>query len=177
MSGREAEGEERPIRVLFVCLGNICRSPAAEGVFLRLLAREGMAANFQVDSAGTGGWHVGKPPDPRMRAAAARRGIDLPSRARQLEAADLHRFDHILTMDDDNLGAVQSLARRGGRLSVSAAAEPTLATITPLASHCRTFDSEEVPDPYYGGEEGFEHVLDLLEDACEGLLQALRPRR
>jgi protein-tyrosine phosphatase len=112
-----------------------------------------------------------------MRAAAARRGIDLPSRARQLEAADLHRFDHILTMDDDNLGAVQSLARRWGRLSVSAAAEPTLATITPLASHCRTFDSEEVPDPYYGGEEGFEHVLDLLEDACEGLLQALRPRR
>ena len=90
-------------RLLFVCLGNICRSPAAEGVFLHLLAREGLEDRFVVDSAGTGGWHVGNPADRRMRAAAERRGIALPSRARQLEADDLLRFDRILTMDDDNL--------------------------------------------------------------------------
>jgi protein-tyrosine phosphatase len=160
-----------PIRVLFVCLGNICRSPAAEGVFLHLLAREGLESAFVVDSAGTGGWHVGRPADPRMRAAAARRGIELPSRARQLEAADLLHFDHILTMDADNLAEVRSLAGslRGG--------EGATASIRPLTEHCRHHDSHEVPDPYYGGEEGFEHVLDLLQDACAGLLQALRPPR
>jgi protein-tyrosine phosphatase len=171
MSGQEEAGAQPPIRVLFVCLGNICRSPAAEGVFLHLLAREGVAEGFEVDSAGTGGWHVGNPPDPRMRAAAARRGIPLPSRARQLEPADLARFDHILTMDADNLAAVRALARRGAR-------DPgaSLAAITPLVHHCRRFRSEAVPDPYYGGEQGFEHVLDLLEDACAGLLEALRPQ-
>jgi protein-tyrosine phosphatase len=173
MTPQEEGGAAAPIRVLFVCLGNICRSPAAEGVFLHLLAREGIDAAFRVDSAGTGGWHVGRPPDPRMRAAAARRGIALPSRARQLEAADLVRFDHILTMDAENLAAVEALARRG-------AGDPALeglprATITPLVRHCRVFTSREVPDPYYGGEQGFEEVLDLLEDACAGLLEDLRP--
>jgi protein-tyrosine phosphatase len=157
-----------PIRLLFVCLGNICRSPAAEGVFLHLLAREGLEGAFTVDSAGTGGWHVGRPADARMRAAAARRGIALPSRARQLEAADLQRFDHILTMDDDNLAAVTGLLlRQGGQAH---------AAITPMVRYCRRFQSHEVPDPYYGGDEGFEHVLDLLEDACGGLLEALRFR-
>ena len=97
-------------RLLFVCLGNICRSPAAEGVFLHLIAREGLEDRFVVDSAGTGGWHVGNPADRRMRAAAERRGIDLPSRARQLEPGDLRRFDRILTMDDDNLQAVRWIA-------------------------------------------------------------------
>lgn len=158
----------RPIRVLFVCLGNICRSPAAEGVFLHLLEREGLAEAFLVDSAGTGSWHVGRPADPRMRAAAARRGITLPSRARQLEAADLQRFDHILTMDADNLAAVRALARRQG--------PEATATVTPMVQHCRRFASREVPDPYYGGDDGFEQVLDLLEDACAGLLEALRVR-
>jgi protein-tyrosine phosphatase len=162
--GRAAERRERPIRVLFVCLGNICRSPAAEGVFLHLLAQQGLEARFRVDSAGTGGWHVGRPADARMRAAAARRGITLTSRARQLEPADLQHFDHILTMDADNLEAVQELARRVGGAR---------ATITPMLQHCRRFRSEEVPDPYYGGEQGFEHVLDLLEDACAGLLDTL----
>jgi protein-tyrosine phosphatase len=156
---------EPPIRVLFVCLGNICRSPAAEGVFLHLLAREGLEAHFTVDSAGTGGWHAGRPADARMRAAAARRGITLTSRARQLEPADLKRFDHILTMDADNLEAVEALARQ---------VEGAGAAITPMVRHCRRFRSEEVPDPYYGGEQGFEHVLDLLEDACAGLLDSLR---
>ena len=156
-----------PIHVLFVCLGNICRSPAAEGVFLHLLAREGLESAFVVDSAGTGGWHVGRPADPRMRAAAARRGIELPSRARQLEAADLLHFDHILTMDADNLAAVQRLERQA----------PGKARISPLIDHCRRLRSAEVPDPYYGGEDGFERVLDLLEDACAGLLEDLLQER
>lgn len=152
-------------RVLFVCLGNICRSPAAEGVFLHLLAQEGLDGRFVVDSAGTGGWHVGKPADRRMREAAERRGIHLPSRARQLDAGDLSSFDHILTMDASNLADVQALAREVGGGS---------ARIEPLVRYCRTLQATEVPDPYYGGPEGFEHVLDLLEDACRGLLDALR---
>lgn len=156
-------------RLLFVCLGNICRSPAAEGVFLHLLAEAGLQDRCLVDSAGTGGWHVGKPADRRMRAAADRRGIHLPSRARQLEPADLGRFDRILTMDDDNLRAVRALARDVGTASATARIEP-------ITSHCRRFRVSEVPDPYYGGEQGFEHVLDLLEDACAGLLDALALR-
>jgi len=154
-------------RLLFVCLGNICRSPAAEGVFLHLLEQRGLSDRVLVDSAGTGGWHVGRPADRRMRAAAGRRGIHLPSRARQLEPDDLLRFDRILTMDDDNLQAVQAMARTWGD-------RPDLALIEPMTSHCRRFAEREVPDPYYGGEEGFERVLDLLEDACAGLLERLQ---
>jgi protein-tyrosine phosphatase len=104
-----------PHRVLFVCLGNICRSPAAEGVFLHQLERAGLGDRFLVDSAGTGGWHSGEPADRRMRQAATARGITLISRARQITIDDLHDFDHILTMDGDNLRAVQALA--GGRLT------------------------------------------------------------
>jgi protein-tyrosine phosphatase len=156
-------------RLLFVCLGNICRSPAAEGMFLHLVAQEGLEDQFLVDSAGTGGWHAGNLPDRRMRAAAERRGIRLPSRARQIQPADLTSFDRILTMDADNLQAVRSLAATGlpgGRQQ--------LAIIEPMTSHCLRFSDAEVPDPYYGGEAGFGHVLDLLEDACSGLLATLR---
>ncbi|MEY4771286.1 low molecular weight protein-tyrosine-phosphatase [Vulcanococcus sp.] len=153
-------------RLLFVCLGNICRSPAAEGVFLHLLAQAGLEDRFVADSAGTGGWHVGNPADRRMRAAAERRGINLLSRARQIELADFSAFDRILTMDDDNLHNVRSLGRELGD-------RPRLARIEPMTSHCRQHRASEVPDPYYGGEQGFEHVLDLLEDACGGLLESL----
>jgi protein-tyrosine phosphatase len=153
-------------RILFVCMGNICRSPAAEGVFLHLLAQQGLEDRFLVDSAGTGGWHVGQPADRRMRAAAERRGIHLPSRARQISLADLADFDRILTMDDDNLKDVRSLA---GEL----ARRRPLAQIEAITSYCRLFQTRDVPDPYYGGEQGFEHVLDLLEDACAGLLERL----
>jgi len=156
-------------RLLFVCLGNICRSPAAEGVFLHLLAQEGLEDQFVVDSAGTGGWHVGNRADRRMRAAAERRGIHLPSRARQIETADLYRFDRILTMDDDNLRAVQALARALDRQPMA-----PMARIEPITRYCGRFQVRDVPDPYYGGEAGFEQVLDLLEDACFGLLQELR---
>ncbi|MDA1246812.1 MAG: low molecular weight phosphotyrosine protein phosphatase [Cyanobacteria bacterium] len=152
-------------RVLFVCLGNICRSPAAEGVFLHLLDQSQAGERFVVDSAGTGGWHVGKAPDARMCAAASRRGIHLVSKARQLELADFNSFDYILTMDASNLSQVQDLAQKAGGSGG--------ARIEPLLRYCTSFDLSEVPDPYYGGAEGFEHVLDLLEDACSGLLQAL----
>lgn len=153
-------------RVLFVCMGNICRSPAAEGVFLHQLEQAGLGDRFTVDSAGTGGWHVGDLPDRRMREAAAARGITLTSRARQISSEDLHGFDHILTMDGDNLRAVRALARGG---------QPR-ARIEPITSYCRVLRQTDVPDPYYGGLDGFERVLDLLEDACAGLLESLRPR-
>ncbi len=158
---------ERPTSLLFVCLGNICRSPAAEGVFLHLIGLQGLEDAFSVDSAGTGDWHVGRPADERMRSAAARRGIALPSRARQITRSDLSRFDHVLTMDRQNLKAVRSLAGGG---------EGT-AEIGPLTQYCRRHSIEEVPDPYYGGEEGFDRVLDLLEDACGGLLETLKAER
>ncbi len=160
-----ADPEHRRIGVLFVCLGNICRSPAAEGCFLHLVDKQRMQGVFLVDSAGTGHWHVGKHPDPRMREAAARRGLLLPSRARQVCAADLERFDHIFTMDNENLAAVRQLAQ----------ATAGTATIEPITRFCRRHRIDEVPDPYYGGAEGFDHVLDILEDACEGLLESLKP--
>lgn len=156
------------MKLLFVCLGNICRSPAAEGVFLHLLNERGLSDQFVVDSAGTGGWHVGNPPDRRMQAAANRRGISLPSRARQIDLDDLRDFDLVLTMDDANLMAVQGLAREAGSSAT--------ASIKPMLSYARSFSETEVPDPYYGGDSGFEHVLDLLEEACNNLLDELRPK-
>ena len=156
------------MKVLFVCLGNICRSPAAEGVFLHLLDQRGLNDQFIVDSAGTGGWHVGNPADRRMQAAANKRGIQLPSRARQISLNDLRTFDLVLTMDDANLMAVQGLAREAGSSAT--------ASIKPMLSYARSFSETEVPDPYYGGDSGFEHVLDLLEDACNNLLDELRPK-
>ena len=155
------------MKILFVCLGNICRSPAAEGVFLHLLKERGLSNQFLVDSAGTGGWHVGNPADRRMQAAANRRGIQLPSRARQISFDDFSEFDLVLTMDNANLTAVQSLARKAGARAT--------AMIQPMLSYAHRFSETEVPDPYYGGEAGFEHVLDLLEDACVNLLDELSP--
>ena len=155
-------------KLLFVCLGNICRSPAAEGVFLHLIEEQGLSDHFVVDSAGTGSWHVGNKADPRMRAAAERRGIHLPSRARQIELDDFSRFDLVLTMDSDNLRNVQSLAKE--------ASNNVTATIRPMLSYARSTELSDVPDPYYGGEQGFEHVLDLLEDACSGLIEEIKPQ-
>ena len=155
-------------KLLFVCLGNICRSPAAEGVFLHLLKEQGLSDHFVVDSAGTGSWHVGNKADPRMCAAAERRGIHLPSLARQIELDDFRRFDLVLTMDSDNLRNVRSLAKEAGTNAT--------ATIRPMLSYSRSTRLEDVPDPYYGGEQGFEHVLDLLEDACSGLIEEIKPQ-
>ena len=131
-------------------------------MFLHLLAERNLTDRFAVDSAGTGGWHVGNPADRRMQAAANRRGIQLPSRARQISVDDLVDFDLILTMDDANLSAVRSLSdEMGGRAT---------AELKTMLSFARNFTETEVPDPYYGGEAGFEHVLDLLEDSCSALL-------
>lgn len=154
------------MKILFVCLGNICRSPAAEAVFRAAAAREAPELAVEVDSAGTAGYHIGEPPDLRMRNAARRRGYDMSSlRARIVEPSDFEHFDLILAMDRENLTTLHSRApahtRERVRLFLEFAPD---ATIT------------EVPDPYYGGPNGFEEVLDLVEAATQGLLQHLRQR-
>ena len=152
-------------RILFVCLGNICRSPAAEGVFLNLIKKRGLQDQYFVDSAGTGPWHVGSKADERMRNSALKRGIIIESIARQINLDDLYHFDFILTMDNDNLAAIKSLS--------NSADKSLNLTIKPILSYAKTTKLLEVPDPYYGGENGFEEVLDLLEDSCAGLLAEL----
>lgn len=147
--------------VLFVCMGNICRSPAAEGVFRSMVAEAGRQHEFEIDSAGTHGYHVGHPPDGRMTAAAAARGYPLESRARRLADDDFQRFDLVVVMDDENFQNVSAM-HNGGR-----------ARVVRMCEYCRVQDASEVPDPYYGGPEGFEQVLDILEDACANLLRQL----
>ena len=149
-------------KVLFVCLGNICRSPAAEGVFLRKLKAKGLSSSFEVDSAGTGAWHAGSPADLRMKNAAQKRGIFLTSLARQINEKDFQIFDFILTMDNDNYETINLLAKESN--------EKINATIRPFLSYAKKYQLMEVPDPYYGGESGFEKVLDLIEDACDGFI-------
>ena len=153
-----------PLRVCFVCLGNICRSPTAEGVLRSLLQRHGLSERVVVESAGTADYHVGALPDRRSRAAAAQRGIRLESRARQFTRDDWLRLDHVLAMDQANFDALAASA------PVEARAKLRL---------FRSFDpaappGAEVPDPYYGGPEGFEHVLDLCQAAAEGFIAQLR---
>ena len=148
-----------PTRVLFVCLGNICRSPLAEGVFLHLVREAGLAHRFEVDSAGTGDWHVGEWPDARSVAVARKHGVELPSRARQVTAADLDAFDHVLAMDRENLRDLERMARRGAR-----------AEIRLLRSHDPVRDGDDVPDPYYGGPSGFDLVYQMVHRSCAALL-------
>jgi protein-tyrosine phosphatase len=154
------------LRILFVCLGNICRSPTAEGVLRTLAAREAPELRLEVDSAGTADFHVGEPPDPRTQAAGLRRGYDLAAlRARVIEPADFGHFDLILAMDEDNL---RVLRRRA-----PAHVHERLRLLLEFAPDA---DSRDVPDPYYGGPNGFEEVLDLVEAATRGLLTHLRQR-
>ncbi len=153
------------VAVCFVCLGNICRSPTAEGVFIHLVESAGLADQFVIDSAGTGGWHAGERADPRSRAEANRRGVELPSRARQVIAADFARFDLLLAMDLRNRADLLALAP-------SESAQQRVRLIRefdPLA-----LPGAEVPDPYYGGEQGFAEVFDICWRAAEGLLDHLR---
>jgi protein-tyrosine phosphatase len=155
------------MRICFVCLGNICRSPTAHGVMARLVEDAGLGAAIAIDSAGTGAYHVGELPDERSRAAARRRGIELTHRARQFAKADLEQFDLVVAMDQQNLRHLQRLI--GGR------ATPALALL-------RSFDptaepGAEVPDPWDGGAGGFEEVLDQCERACAGLLARVREQR
>ena len=152
-------------KILFVCLGNICRSPAAEGVFKQKIKERDLEKLFVVDSAGTGGWHVGNLADPRMRETALSRGIELTSRSRQIEENDLYEFDQILVMDKDNLEAVKSLTKDD--------MNPVNSKIKLILSYSKKFQLDEVPDPYYGGQNGFDKVLDLLDNAIDGLIDSL----
>lgn len=152
-------------RILFVCLGNICRSPAAEGIMREIVVQHGAEDLWEIDSAGLGDWHVGELPDKRMRVHAARRGLTLEHRCRQVRESDFNDFDLIIGMDDANLRALRRMA-------------PTVEAETkvkPMARWVRTLASryDHIPDPYYEGAEGFELVLDLLQDACQNLYTEL----
>jgi protein-tyrosine phosphatase len=150
-------------RILFVCLGNICRSPTAEGVMRSLVAERGLERRIELESAGTGAWHVGHPPDERAASAASARGIALDGVARRVEPADFERFDLLIAMDRDNLAELRRMADGPGH-------ESKLALLREFDPAISPEDEPDVPDPYYGGEAGFERVLDLVDDACRGLL-------
>ncbi|WP_016913541.1 low molecular weight protein-tyrosine-phosphatase [Vreelandella stevensii] len=153
-------------RVLFVCLGNICRSPTAEGVFQQAVVRAGLDGRITIDSCGVGDWHVGKAPDPRSQAAARQRGIEIGHlRARQLKVSDFHEFDYVLGMDRENLAAMRALQPANSQAQVG------------LLLDYAGLPQSDVPDPYYGGDDGFEQVLDLIERASQGLLDELQRER
>jgi protein-tyrosine phosphatase len=157
------------MRVLFVCLGNICRSPTAEGVMRRLVREAGLEDRITIDSAGTGGWHVGSAPDERATAAARRRGITLEGQARTVAAADFDDWDLLIAMDRDNQ---RELLRR----APDAAAREKVKLLREFDPASVASGELEVPDPYYGGERGFEDVLDIVDAACRGLLAELAAR-
>jgi protein-tyrosine phosphatase len=160
----------RVVRLLFVCLGNICRSPTAEGVMRALVEEEGLQDSIELDSAGTGAWHVGSPADARASATARGRGVTLEGAARQVLVDDLEAFDLVLAMDSENLRALRSLAadeEQRGRIHLLREFDPASAGSADL----------DVPDPYYGGKDGFEQVYDLVHAACAGLLEGIRAGR
>jgi len=155
------------VRVLFVCLGNICRSPTAHGVFQAMVDAQGLGERVWVDSAGTAAWHEGKAPDPRSSDFAARRGYDLSQlRARQAIAEDFSRFDYILAMDSENLSNLKQLQPTDGG-----------AQLDLLLSYADGIERTDVPDPYYGNGQGFDLVLDLIENACAHLLVRIKEER
>jgi protein-tyrosine phosphatase len=156
------------VRILFVCMGNICRSPTAEGVMRQLVMRRGMQDAIEIDSAGTGAWHVGSPPDPRSTQAARARGIALEGAARQIEAEDFERYDLILAADSANLRDL----RRAAPDEAAAARLHLLREYDPASAGERDLD---VADPYYGGARGFDDVFDQIHAACAGLLDSIAP--
>ncbi|MCX5538528.1 low molecular weight phosphotyrosine protein phosphatase [Paraburkholderia sp. CNPSo 3076] len=156
----------KKVSVCFVCLGNICRSPTAEAVMLRLIDEAGLAERVEIDSAGTGDWHIGEAPDERAQRAGGLRGYELaPLRARQIAAEDFRRFDLIVAMDDANVAALQGVCPANERDKIR-----LLMEFAPQA------ETRVVVDPYFGGDAGFETVLDQCEAACAGLLATLRPQ-
>lgn len=157
------------VSVLFVCLGNICRSPTAEAVMRSMADQAGLEDRLEVESAGTGAWHVGHPPDDRARAAAATRGLELAGTARRVEADDLERFDLIVAMDRENLAELRTLA-------AGTPDEHKLRLLREYDPDARASGELDVPDPYYGGEDGFDLVLDVVESGCRGLLEQIARR-
>lgn len=154
----------KDINVLFVCMGNICRSPMAEGVFQNLIEKHSLAARIGTDSAGTHAYHTGEPPDSRAQAVAARRGYSLERlRARKVRASDFRQFDLILAMDHQNRESLRARCGQTHRHKVRL-----------MLEFARHVECEEVPDPYYGGLDGFEAVLDMIEDACSALLEHIQ---
>ncbi|MCC3411350.1 MAG: low molecular weight phosphotyrosine protein phosphatase [Microcoleus sp. PH2017_29_MFU_D_A] len=148
-------------KLLFVCLGNICRSPSAENIMNHLIKQAGLSDRITCDSAGTGGYHIGSPPDNRMALAARKRKIELLGEARQFNRKDFENFDLILAMDRDNYRNILAVDTAGKYKD----------KVRLMCDFCRSHDLKEVPDPYYGGPEGFDRVIDLLLDASEGLLE------
>jgi protein-tyrosine phosphatase len=157
------------MRILFVCLGNICRSPTAEGVMRALVREAGLEDVVEIDSAGTGSWHVGNAPDERSTAAARGRGITLEGAARQVTVADFERFDLIVAMDGSNRRELE-------RMAPDHEARAQVRLLREYDPQAVAEADVDVPDPYYGGEDGFEHVLDVVERACRGLLDEVRER-
>ena len=157
------------MRILFVCLGNICRSPSAEAVMRGLIASEGIEG-VEIDSAGTGDWHVGNPADPRAIAAATERGVEINGRARQVRPSDFGEYDLILAMDRQNLADMRALAPH-------ADAEGKLRMLREWDPEARGDSDLDVPDPYYGGEQGFEDVLDMIERSCDALVEEILATR
>lgn len=166
VSGQSSSGGAPCVGLLFVCLGNICRSPTAEGVMRRLVAERGLQERVRIDSAGTGDWHVGDAPDTRATAAARSRGIALGGAARQVRPSDFEDFDLLLAMDSKNARDLRGLAP-----NATAAARVRL--LREFDERAASDGELDVPDPYYGGEDGFERVLDLVQAACKGLLHSL----
>ncbi|HEV2945212.1 MAG TPA: low molecular weight protein-tyrosine-phosphatase [Solirubrobacteraceae bacterium] len=163
-------GEGQPVQILFVCLGNICRSPTAEGVMRSLIVAEGLEDEIELDSAGTGAWHVGSEPDARATGAAANRGVTLTGTARQVRPADFEEFDLILAMDTSNMRDLEALAP-------NEAARAKVCLLRGFDPASVDSDDLDVPDPYYGGDDGFGTVFDLVLAACEGLLVEIRTGR
>lgn len=152
------------VKVLFVCMGNICRSPTAHGVFENLVKINGLEDAIEIDSAGTHAYHIGEPPDKRAQATALNRGVDLSSqRARRVQVSDFECYDYVVAMDHDNLSNLIEISPTAMKKKIKL-----------FLSYSSDFDVDEVPDPYYGGPAGFEKVLDMVESASEGLLAHIK---
>jgi protein-tyrosine phosphatase len=154
------------ISILFVCLGNICRSPAAEGILRRMVAQDSSLKEMRIESCGLGDWHIGQLPDARIRSAAKERGIILSNRAQHFKASFLNEFDYVLAVDRDVL---KELYRYANQTDYKA-------KIYLISEFSKTYKNEEIPDPYYQGEAAFELVLDMIEDCCQGLIEHIKTR-